>query len=1149
MIFTTRMTPQINPPATVGTAHRVIGFVLTLMLMGLATLGVSRPAQAQTVWDVAGGYAHSCVVRDGKVFCLGFLESLGQGQNPPQAKSASFVDTPHEVSKANGYVNENIIKIASGYRHTCAIQGDSLSDTSGVLYCWGTNKDEVGLTVNHIIGVIGDGTTDTAYVPKKVSAAAGFTNTAVTDVVTGYRHTCAVEAGVMYCWGNNLSGPLGDGTGIPYSSSSTAPSTTAALVPVKVADNGDFVNNNIEAIAAGDRFSCAIRAGELFCWGTNNFGQLALGNQNLVAGHALPNKAVDNSVDADFVNANLTAVSAGQFHACAVGSKDGDTGRVWCWGWGSYGRLGLANASDSRYEATNVIINESGVTSNLKDVTQLDLGEDYSCALTNRDAPTTQKLYCWGRDGYGATGQGNSVGGSATFTGDENPSVVLNGSLYSSAFINESVQAFSAGRWHALAIQDDAMYSWGSNAAGQLGRGFPLKTEAGANTSAVSSPIPLANDFVVARDEDSINKLLAYDGTQTAPVFADYTAAGVPGAAEANLDAYNTALVGLDPTTIDEIDDMVAAYNKIIEAAGDATKAAALVAADYEALGLTLADANVLAFLNGAVADGVAADVDTWTEVSDLVAAANRIWAHAASQVGAETPLFSDYEALQLTGATSGNLVSYNSAVQAVATTTQDEVQTVVTSYNAILATANDLTASASLTGQQYFDLSVGMGGQALSGDALSVLNSSVGSQAKTASDTVPELQSMAQAADRIVKIAAGFTTQSLEVADFQALGIQGVTASNLAEVRTLIANAGAGSLTTVAEIISAIESALSDPAAVQALLDYDGTQTPPDGQLYSDAGVSGVDGSKLDGYNDYLKNADPQDLQGIQDLVDAFNKVEAAAGDDTASNALVEDDYSALGITLTDPGVLPFMNAIVANTTASGVDTYDELAALAEAANRIWAHANSVVGAETPLPEDYLDIGSQRFIQARVGAYNSGIQEVATQTPAEVQAVIDAYNLIWEAADGDATTPSTLTVDPFETLDVTVDPLHMGLINSILSEATSPQIDTVPKLRDLVGAAGKVIDTATDNSDAGLGLGDFEAMGLGNINPLRLEEAIERIAQADVSEVQTLEGLRLLLADLLLDVVAIPTLNGYALLMLALAMLLIFGWRQFRQF
>ncbi len=207
------------------------------------------------------------------------------------------------------------------------------------------------------------------------------------------------------------------------------------------------------------------------------------------------------------------------------------------------------------------------------------------------------------------------------------------------------------------------------------------------------------------------------------------------------------------------------------------------------------------------------------------------------------------------------------------------------------------------------------------------------------------------------------------------------------------------------------------------------------------------------------------------------------------------------------------------------------------------------MVGAQTPLPEDYLDIGSQRFIQARVGAYNSGIQEVATQTPAEVQAVIDAYNLIWEAADGDATTPSTLTVDPFETLDVTVDPLHMGLINSILSEATSPQIDTVPKLRDLVGAAGKVIDTATDNSDAGLGLGDFEAMGLGNINPLRLEEAIERIAQADVSEVQTLEGLRLLLADLLLDVVAIPTLNGYALLMLALAMLLIFGWRQFRQF
>ena len=1149
MTLNNHMTPQIDTPATVGIAHRLFGVALSLVLVGLANFGASSPAQAQINWEVAAGYAHSCVVKDGKVFCLGMLDALGQGQNPPHANSGGFVVAPHEVSKANGYLNENIIQIASGYRHTCAIQGESMSDTSGVLYCWGVNQYEVGLTVNHIIGVIGDGTRDAAYVPKKVSAAAGFTNTAVTHVATGYTHTCAVEAGVMYCWGNDLYGPLGNGTGIPFSSSSTAASTTAALVPVKVSDNGDFVNNNIEAIAAGDKFTCAIRSGELFCWGANNWGQLAVGNNtDKIVGNALPNKAVDNSVDADFVNANLTAVSAGQYHACAIGPKDGIPGLMWCWGYGTYGRLGLNNASDTRYEATNVIISE-GTASNLMDVTHIDLGEDYTCALTDRDAPTEQRLYCWGRDGYGATGQGNPVGGSATFTGSENPAAVLDGSLYSSAFINGSVQAFSAGRWHALAIQDDEMYSWGSNAVAQLGRGFPLKTEGGANTSAVSSPIPLAYDFVVARDQDSINKLLAYDGTQTAPVFADYTAAGVPGAAQANLDAYNTALIGLDPTTIDEIDDMVAAYNKIIEAAGDATKAAALVAEDYEALGLTLSDPDVLAFLNGAVADGVAADVDTWTEVSNLMIAANRIWAHAASQVGAETPLFSDYEALQLTGATSGNLVSYNSAVQAVATTTQDEVQTVVTSYNAILATANDLTAAASLTGQQYLDLSVGIGGVALSGDALSVLNSSVGSQDKTASDTVPELQAMAQAADRIVKIAAGTGGVSLEVGDFTALGIQGVTASNLAEVRTLIENAGAGSLTTVAEIIAAIESALSDPAAVQALLDYDGTQTPPNAQLYSDAGVSGVDGSKLDAYNDYLRNADPADLQGIQDLVDAFNKVEAAAGDDTASNALVEDDYSALGITFLDPNVLPFMNAIIANTTADGVDTYDELAALAESANRIWAHANSVVGAETPLPEDYLAIGSLRFIEARVGAYNSGIQEVATQTPAEVQAVIDAYNLVWEAADDDATTPSTLTIDTFAELAVTVDPQALGLVNSVISESSSSAIDTVPKLRNIAGAAKKIIDTATNNNDAGLGLGDFEAIGLGNINPQRLEEAIDKIAAADVSEVQTMEALRELLAEFLLDVVAIPTLNGYALLMLALAMLLIFGWRQFRQF
>ena len=80
--------------------------------------------------------------------------------------------------------------------------------TSGNAYCWGDNSS----------GQLGDGTSSGRVSPAPVAGGLRFA-----VVSAGGDHTCgATPSGGVYCWGDNLFGQLGDGT------------TTPSLVPVQV---------------------------------------------------------------------------------------------------------------------------------------------------------------------------------------------------------------------------------------------------------------------------------------------------------------------------------------------------------------------------------------------------------------------------------------------------------------------------------------------------------------------------------------------------------------------------------------------------------------------------------------------------------------------------------------------------------------------------------------------------------------------------------------------------------------------------------------------------------------------------------------------------------------------------------------------------
>jgi alpha-tubulin suppressor-like RCC1 family protein len=139
---------------------------------------------------------HACgVTTNDRAYCWGFG---GEGELGNGAGTSST--TP--VAVAGGRLWQHV---DAGYYHSCGVT------TANVAFCWGRN----------LSGGNGDGTTATSTKPVRVLGGIAFTN-----VTTGVRgsHTCALTGGkVMYCWGDNSSGQLGDGT------------RTRRLSPVRVA--------------------------------------------------------------------------------------------------------------------------------------------------------------------------------------------------------------------------------------------------------------------------------------------------------------------------------------------------------------------------------------------------------------------------------------------------------------------------------------------------------------------------------------------------------------------------------------------------------------------------------------------------------------------------------------------------------------------------------------------------------------------------------------------------------------------------------------------------------------------------------------------------------------------------------------------------
>jgi len=377
-------------------------------------------------------------------------------------------------------MNEEVMEVATGYRHTCALLRD------GRVKCWGSNANgALGLGTDDGDA---DGESNRGDDPNEMGASLQAldlgTDSKVTSIEAGGAHTCAVlGGGLVKCWGYNYAGQLG--LGDTQTRGITANQMGDQLPPVLL---GSL--SAAKAVSAGGTHTCALLTdGKVKCWGLNESGQLGIGETG--------NRGVAGDQMGDFLQPvdlgkAAQSIAAGEQHTCAL-LVDGN---VKCWGMNNHGQLGVGDylsrgddLADFPLPAVDLGTNDAAVA--------IAAGRLSSCALVS-----SGKVKCWGNPfpqpvevnlgtnepaigiavGSGYTcallasgdvkcwGGVNSQGqlGLGDAVGHENPAGLSPIDLG----IDVDVAAIAAGFSHTCAIlADGSLKCWGSNSEGWLGLG------------------------------------------------------------------------------------------------------------------------------------------------------------------------------------------------------------------------------------------------------------------------------------------------------------------------------------------------------------------------------------------------------------------------------------------------------------------------------------------------------------------------------------------------------------------------------------------------------------------------------------------------------------------------------------------------------
>ena len=195
--------------------------------------------------------------------------------------------------------------VSCGHFHTAVVLED------GGVYTWGFGG----------FGALGLGDKEIKTRPGHVTALGGIR---VVMIAAGEAHTLAVASeGELYSWGNGERGRLGLGD------------ETEHVLPRKVAAEHLGFERVVMAAAGVGHSACVVETGEMYTWGRWQ----ALGHPEDGSQHDI---LIPTRISPQYLShERICTVAAGRNHTVAVTRG----GRVFSWGLGGEGRLGLGHES------------------------------------------------------------------------------------------------------------------------------------------------------------------------------------------------------------------------------------------------------------------------------------------------------------------------------------------------------------------------------------------------------------------------------------------------------------------------------------------------------------------------------------------------------------------------------------------------------------------------------------------------------------------------------------------------------------------------------------------------------------------------------------------------------------------------------------
>lgn len=321
------------------------------------------------IHQIACGSGHTVVLtREGDVYTWGRGDDgrLGHGDN-------GWKYVPRIISS---FVGVRISQITCGSYHTAAVDA-----VQGDLYTWGGG----------MYGKLGHGNESGHATPKLVKGLEGIP---IRQIACGSRHTAVVTStGTLYTWGDKENGVTGH-----YASDTNATDTNggAHQSTPKLLDR--FRGRRILQLSAcGFHTGCIVAADdehednettihkEVYTWGEGKFGRLGHNQER----NCLFPRLLEALSREHFKNPKQ--IACGGFHTAVVT----DDGCVYTFGGGEHGQLGHGDKINKLKPTLVQALETSRIT-------QITCGWSHSVALSEDG-----KVWTWGNGDHGKLGLGN----------------------------------------------------------------------------------------------------------------------------------------------------------------------------------------------------------------------------------------------------------------------------------------------------------------------------------------------------------------------------------------------------------------------------------------------------------------------------------------------------------------------------------------------------------------------------------------------------------------------------------------------------------------------------------------------------------------------------------------------------------------------